>query len=345
MELQIYDTEHKLVDIVDTAVSIIWANRYRQSGDFELQVANTAKMAALLQEDFYVKRKDDKMTGIIESIFTEQDEENGDYMIVKGRCTKSILTRRIVWEQTQLNGTVENGLRRLVTDAFISPAIPERKIDNFVLAAAHGYTETLNTQYTGQEVKEAVEEICAANGYGYDVILENGQFTCDFYKGIDRSKAQTAVPQIVFSEKLDNLQGTEYQKDKTNYKSVALVAGEGEGSARRTITVQRSKDLSGLNRREMFIDARDISSNEGEISETEYNAQLQARGVPELAAATLIESMAGSVYNSAYAYKTDYNLGDIVTVISKSGVEATAQVLEVVETWDSNGYTCTPTFG
>ena len=34
-----------------------------------------------------------------------------------------------------------------------------------------------------------------------------------------------------------------------------------------------------------------------------------------------------------------------MTVINKHGIQADTQVLEIVETWDSDGYTVTPTFG
>ena len=59
----------------------------------------------------------------------------------------------------------------------------------------------------------------------------------------------------------------------------------------------------------------------------------------------MVQSMEGTVESRQYVYKKDYFLGDIVTAISKYGVQTDTQVLEVVETWDETGYTCTPTFG
>jgi hypothetical protein len=127
---------------------------------------------------------------------------------------------------------------------------------------------------------------------------------------------------------------------------VALVAGEGEGTARRCLVVGDSDENAGLHRRETFVDARDVSSNDGEIAETEYNAQLQARGDTSLAEACVIESMEGTVeHTTQYVFGMDYFLGDHVTVINKYGIQMDVQVLEVVEVWDENGYTCTPTFG
>lgn len=345
MDLWIYSEDFELLGIVDTASSVIWANRFRQCGDFEIYVSASASVLQLLQEDRFVVRQDDSMVGIIERVLLNTDEEAGDFLTVTGRCTRSILDRRIVWDQTALSGTVENVMRRLVIDAFISPAIEARKYDKLTLAAAHGYADAVSVQFTGDNLQEAIDGLCAANDYGYAITLQDKQLVLDFYKGVDRSAGQRVNPRVIFSEEYDNLTASSYSFDKTAYKSVALVAGEGEGSARRRTTVSRIIDQSGLHRREMFIDARDISSNDGEITETEYMAQLAERGRTDLNAAAMVESMDGSVVSTQYVYKTDFGLGDLVTVINKYGVQADTQLLEIVEVWDENGYTCTPTFG
>lgn len=352
MDLWIYDENFVAQGIVDAASSIIWANRYRQCGDFEIKVAATVDMIALLltgdeDADRFVVRPDDDMIGMIEYAQIVTDEESGDYLIVSGRCCRSILARRIVWNQTTVNGTAENGLRKLVTDAFISPAIPERKYERLKLAAACGFTEKLEAQYTGDNILEVHEAVCAANNYGFKVTRgEDSTLVLGLYKGVDRTVGQWENPRVIFSEEYDNLRATTYTMDKKGYKTVALVAGEGEGSARRRRVVNRLVDLSGLRRRELFVDAKDVSSNDGEITTTEYNAQLDDRGITTLSEAPIVRSMEGQIEpGQMYTYKVDYNLGDFVTIVNKYGVQVDAQVLEVVEVWDENGYTCTPTFG
>lgn len=346
MDLQIYSEDFKLLGIVDTASSIIWTNRFRQCGDFEIYIPTSAAMLELLQEDRLVGRSDDDMLCVIEKVVATTDEENGDYMTVTGRCVRSYLDRRIVWDQTALSSTVENVLRRLVTDAFISPAIAARKYDKLALAAAHGYTETVSIQYTGDNILTAIEELCAAYNYGFKITLQDGMLVADFYKATDRTANQVDNIPVVFSEEHDNLIASTYTRDKTKYKSIALVAGEGEGSARRRTTVARSTDQSGLHRRELFVDAKDISSNDGEITDSAYMAQLSERGNTSLSEAARVESMEGNVETrQMYEYGKDYHIGDAVSTITKYGIHATTQVLEVVEVWDENGYTCTPTFG
>lgn len=347
MDLWIYDEAFALQGIIDTASSIVWANRFRQCGDFEIYMPASADALELLQIDRYVVRPGNDMVCIIEQIQITTSEEDGDYITASGRDLRSILDRRIIWDQTVINGTVENVIRKLITDAYISPAIPARKYDLLSLAPAHGYDDKVSTQYTGDNLLEAIENLCAAHNYGFKILLQDGGMVVDIYKGADRSASQSALPRVIFSDEFDTLASSDYSRNKTAYKNTALVAGEGEGSARRRVSISNSPTTpSGLARREMFIDARDVSSNEGEITEAEYDAQLIDRGRPDLAEAAEVESMTGAVeLLQTYTCGKDYDLGDIVTVINKYGVQYDPQVLEVVESWDDTGYICTPTFG
>ena len=346
VDLWIYDEDFTALGVVDDYNSLIWANRFRQCGDFEIYVSVTQDLIDLLQEGRLVIRGDDDMVGIIEKVETGTDEENGDYLIASGRDLRSILDRRIVWDQTAISGTVENIMRQLVTDAFISPEIPERKYERLTLAPAHGFTERANVQYTGDNLLEVLKSLCASYSYGFKITAEDGMLVLDFYRGTDRSMTQAENPRVTFSEEYDNLRATTYTLDKTNYKTVALVAGEGEGADRQRVTVERSTDREGLHRRETYVDARDVSSNDGEFTTEELEAQLAERGNSALAEAPIVESVEGTIEPmQMFLYKTDYFQGDIVTVVNKYGVAVDTQVLETVESWDEDGYTCTPTFG
>lgn len=344
--LWIYDENFIAQGVVDNYNSLIWANRFRQCGDFEIYVSISQDLIDLLQEGRMVVRPDDDMVGIIEKVETGTDEENGDYLIASGRCLRSILDRRIIWDQTAISGTVESIMRKLVTDAFISPAIAARKYDRLTLAPAHGYTERATVQYTGDNLLEVLENLCASYNYGFKITVEDGLLVLDFYKGTDRSMTQTVNPRVIFSEEYDNLRATTYTLDKTHYKTVALVAGEGEGTDRQRVIVGRSIDQEGLHRRELYVDARDVSSNDGEFTAAEVTAQLQERGNSGLSEAPIVESVEGTIEPmQMFAYKTDYFQGDTVTVVNKYGIAVDTQVLETVESWDEDGYTCTPTFG
>lgn len=342
MQLNVYDKNEKLLGIIDEFTSLIWTKRHYECGDFELYMQCNDELLSLIRSGYYVNRTDDDMTCIIESIKIDTDVEYGDYITVTGRDLKSILDRRIVWYQTSLYGKTEECIRRLIQSNAITPDIASRRIRNLKLGELHGFTETMEEQITGTNLYESVVNICKANKLGFNIYLKNHEFVFDLYKGTDRSYDQKIIPYVVFSPEFDNLPRSNYQYNTANYKNTALVAGEGEGTARRHAAVEFGADLD---RREMYIDARDISSNEGEIDEFDYNQLLLGRGNNKLAEAIIAENIDGEIETlGQYTYGVDYFLGDIVQVKNEYGVEAKATVIEAIECEDTSGKRIVPTF-
>ena len=346
MEFNILDKDRQWIDVIDYHKSGIWTPRYYDVSDFEIYVESTPRTINALQEGNYVTRPDSDMACIIEKIQATTDAENGKYLIVTGRSLQSILGRRIVWQQTNLAGTVEDCIRQLINENIINPSIPGRKIEDFVLAEKAGFTETMEMQVTGDNLLDVIKNLCQTYEYGFDVNFNDTmQFVFRLYKGTDRSYSQSENPYVVFAPDFDNIKSSTYTADKTSYKNVALVAGEGEGVERKTVSVGTT---TGLARYEMFVDARDLSTNAGteeEITLEEYNDLLAQRGDENLAAAVIQETFEGEVEPTVnYIYGQDYFLGDIVQVENEYGIRNAPRVTEVIECEDENGYTATPTF-
>ena len=296
-----------------------------------------------MQEGFYLVRTDCDMVGIIENIFLTTDAENGNWLTVTGRDAKSILERRIVWEQTNLYSTAANGIIKLLNDNIISAATA-RKISNFTATTPDStiFTDHLEKQITGENLYESILAICQEFYYGSKVTLNNGIFNFELYKGTDRSVSQTANPHVVFSPEFENFLASDYSFETTNYRNVALVAGEGEGKARITRSVGTA---SGLDRYEIYVDSRNTSSNDGEITATEYANLLIAEGQETLAENVKTEIFEGTINSGrTYEYNSDYFLGDIVTMRNEFGMQKDVRIIEVIESLDENGLTITPSF-
>ena len=103
-------------------------------------------------------------------------------------------------------------------------------------------------------------------------------------------------------------------------------------------------DASGVDRREIFVDARDVSSNDGELTDTEYYAQLTQRGVENLAENAEMRNFEGETVDYTYKYGYDYGIGDIVEVVNEYGMQAATRVIEVIESEDESGKYTIPTF-
>ena len=226
-----------------------------------------------------------------------------------------------------------------------SNAMTNRIIENVRLGQLKGYEETLKAQYTGDELGKVITETCTANGIGYKNILIENNFQFELYKGEDRSYNQSKNPYVVFSDEYDNLASSGYTKTTSSHKNTALVAGEGEGLLRTTKEVGNSN--KGLDRREIYVDARDLSSNNEEIETWEYDLLLDERGTEELSAHLITEVFTGDVeLTDRYKYKEEVDIGDICSIENKKwGVYSNSRVIGVIETDDENGETIVFEFG
>lgn len=346
MELYVLNRDFKIINYIDTFVSLEWVKRYFDTGDFVLNCVADMNIINSLQKRNYLVREDDERIMIIEKINITTSAENGNTVNVSGRSIESILGRRIVWKQTnsKASETVEQFIRRLVDENVINPTDPKRKIPNLILGELKGFTEKIEKQVTGDNLLTAIKEICQAYNYGFKITMnEAGYLVFDLYKGADRSYNQSINPYVVFSNDYDNIINTEYEYDETNISNVALIGGEGEGTARK---YQSIGDSEGFDRYELFVDANDISSNDGEIALEDYNNLLIERGNEKIAENTFVESYTGEVETTlTYVYKKDYDLGDIVETVNEYGMEATPRIIEIIESENENGYRVVPTFG
>lgn len=343
MDIYVLNQSFEKIGIVDTYKSIIWTKRYYSAGDFELYLPASADILNLIQIDYYLQRVDDDSIMIVENIEIQTDAENGDFIIISGRSAESILSRRIVWNQTNLNTTAENAIRKIINENLISPQDSKRKINDLVLGAANGFTEKIEQQVTGTNVATWLETVCKTYGYGWKIALESNKFLFTLYKGKNLTYSNTdGNIFVVFSPEFDNLINSNYKFNTQNYKNSALVLGEGEGTARTRAEIGTATDLD---RYETFVDARDLSTNNGEISAAEYKNMLSERGKQKIAEQTTTTEFDGNIEtDGVYKYKQDYNLGDVVQIENDYGITATSRIIEIIENEDENGHKVVPTF-
>lgn len=349
MDLYILNTDLQTVAIVDTYKSLIWTDRYNSYGDFELYLLIQNELLQYLKQDYYVWNANSEHTMLIETLSIKTDIEEGNNLTVTGRSLESILDRRIIWGQKTVSGNLQNAVKTLLEECIINPSDSNRKIPNFVFQSSDDPNVTgltVEAQYTGDNLYDAIQKLCEEHEIGFKVTLSNaGEFIFQLYAGSDRSYNQTGLPYVVFSPGFENIINSNYIESRSSLKNVTLVGGEGEGASRKYTTVGSG---SGLNRREIFTDARDISSDVGEgrtLSEDEYNAQLQQRGSETLAENTDTTSFEGEVETTTmFQYNIDFFNGDVVQIANEYGHERTARISEVVMSEDGNGFSIYPTF-
>ena len=348
MELFVLNADFESIAVIDTYESMIWTDRYNAYGDFEIYFAMDENLLEYIKEDYYLWLKDSEHSMIIEDIKIDADTEEGNRLIVTGRSLESILERRIIWGQRIFSGNLQNAIQTMLNENIISPSVADRKIANFIFVPSTDSkitSLTIDNQYTGDDLYTVIKGLCEENNIGFKIVLtDDNQFAFSLYAGADRSYDQTENPYVVFSPNFENIINSNYFSSKAGYRNVTLVAGEGEGASRKTTVVGSA---SGLDRRELFTDARDISSDteDGTLSDAEYIAQLRTKGLKNLADHMITTAFEGEVeVTRLFKYGEDFFIGDIVQIANEYGNENSAYISELIILNSDEGLSIYPTF-
>lgn len=339
----IMNDQFQRLAIIDDYSSFIWSTRYYTSGDFQLIVDVNKSNMQLFQKDYYVVRDDDEHIGIIEDIKIQRNEDGQEQFVIKGRFLDAIIGRRIIATQTTVSGKISACIEQLLNDNIIDPDDSDRQIDNFTIDS-YEISTTMQAQYTGKNLLETISSICKTYGIGYKVTLnDNNEFVFQLFEGVDRTYDQTANPWVIFSDTYDNLLSSEYEENYQKLANAVLVAGEGEGLDRKTAWV--TDGSTGLARHEIYKDQRNIRSNDGEISDEEYEELLEESGKESMTKYTT--AFSGKVYFDNITYKQDIGIGDLCVIEnSRWGIYMNTRLVEVIESINEAGeYSITPTFG
>lgn len=350
MELLILNENFETDNVLDKFESLIWTDRYSAYGDFEVYTSANKNIIDIAKENYYLWSTDSEHMMIIEDFKLESDVEFGNHYTITGRSLESILLRRIVWSQTNLDGYLEGQVQRLLNENVINPTLSGRKIPNFVFEPSGDPTIAamkVQAQFTGDVLYDAIKKICDSANIGFKVTLnDQNKFAFKLYAGTDRSYDQITNPYVVFSPNFENIINSNYTKSSRALATVGLVAGEGEGAQRKTAIVGNNAS-SGLGRREVYIDARDISSqiDGGTLTDAQYNQMLIARGNEKMLDNVTIEAFDGEVETSRlYRYGTDFFMGDIVQLENEYGMKSKVRITEYIYNESTNGRSAYPTF-
>lgn len=369
MDLYICDENLNVVAILDQYTSLIWTERYNRCGDFQVKTSYDESLfqaitnGSNMQHDSYLMIRESNSIMLIEEVTVITDAEAGPELEFKGRSLESIIDRRIVYDQTVLDASVDESIHKIFNQNIISPKDPARQFPNFVYLPAEFETiqnesseeETEQTQYFGNNIYDVVVNVCGVHGLGFRIQLDDGVMTFQLYKGLDRSYNQSERPRVIFSPRFENLLNSNYVESVSDYRNVAIIVGEGEEIVDCIVTeVSREEEtgVSGFNRREVFIDGSGISQEYHDedgwtmtMSDEEYTAELKNKALEELTDMDYRSSFDGEIESGvSFIYGQDYYLGDIVQIENEHGMTAEARVTEFIRSYDENGYKEYPTF-
>ena len=152
---------------------------------------------------------------------------------------------------------------------------------------------------------------------------------------------------MIFSEDYGNLYETTYRtNDQSEANHAYILAKDGETEYVFDLAQNPEAPLTGLDRREIYVDATDVSREEG-MSFDSWQARVLQKARNTLNANAKSEAFeADTMPDGNFVYRRDYDLGDIVTVQKESwGIERDLRITEIEESYENGVMLVTPTFG
>lgn len=363
MELYVFNRELSLIGIIDNFTSLQWNRRYLKCGDFELQCNLTVDNLNLLQKGNIIWKQGDSEAGYINYRNLKQDTDGKEILDVKGNFLTGYLKQRIIWNNINMNDTVENIMRALVNQNCINPVDVNRIIPNLTLSNLKNLEFLTNyIQDKHNNLGDEMEALSALSNLGHrvDFDIVNKKLIFEVYAGTDRSVNQSVVSPCIFSKEFENVLEQEYTDSNDNLKNVELVNGtytpasSGDSEAvpiNQSITIGNA---TGLDRYETFLDGGDTSAsgkdeNGNDITITEQDAlnMLMDKGNTDIVQYQEVQTFDSKInVNSNLVYKQDFDLGDIVTCTSKKwGITLDARITEIGEVYEEQGPQVNITFG
>lgn len=353
MNLIILDENFDTLGVVSVFKTLIWDRRYYAPGLFELYTP--AEFFELMNTGRYLYRSDRTDLGVIREVNFARDAKGVRTAYCKGYFAEELLNNRVIDSQVNITGTPEAIGRQLVNRFAINPTDTARKIQGLQLGTAHGLGESITVTATGDRLGDKLYEIEQTQELSHRLIYNYLANTLSFelWKGKDRRDTQEVNSWAIFSDSFYNVKNAVYDRDESDCKNFAYVAGEGEGSSRTIVEVD-IRSSEDEERRELWVDARDLQSEYTDDGGTEhtytpeqYRALLRQRGLEKLAEYEKIETVNSDVDPDAnLVYMTDFDLGDLCTYrYTDVGIETIKRITEIQEVYEGSKQTLSVIFG
>lgn len=353
MNLIILDQNFDTLGVVSVFNTLIWDRRYYASGLFELYTP--AEFFELMNTGRYLFRNDRKDLGVIREVNFARDAKGARTAYCKGYFAEELLNDRVLNTQINITGTPEAIGRQLVQKFAINPTDANRKLQHLQLGAQTGVGTSVTVTATGDKLGDKLFDIEKTQELSHRLVYDYQANTLSFevWQGKDRTDSQEVNSWAIFSDSFYNVKNAVYDRDESDCKNFAYVAGEGEGASRVIVEVD-IRASADEERRELYVDARDLQSvytddngTEHAYTAAQYRQLLQQRGLEKLAEYEKIETVNSDVDPDAnLIYLTDFDLGDLCTYrYTDVGIETTKRITEIQEVYEGSKQTLSVVFG
>lgn len=304
MRIDVFSPAHEQTTAIFSFVSFTYRRMFRGAGEFTLEL-NSFDEADNLQNGNYLIAGSDAY--IIENRH-KYDDGGKPKLELSGRHVNSLMDRRVITSfAINTTDTIENQLRALVAENFISPTNSDRTVESIALAPLKGITQKAASGYSvkNMTVLNALDQICSLYGLGWrlNYLPEQAQFAFEILPGRDKTS------DVFFSDAYQNIAESEIYENTQGYKNVLYnVTDTG-------VSIYGSG--SGIERREMIAENMEAADASEKLAESRI--QIGASG-------RILDTQ-------QFTYEEDWDLGDTVNYTDTSlGFSVDQPILEIEET-------------
>ena len=368
MLVYILDEQLRKIDLLKKYTFVQYTDKVRKVGTFKIN-------ARIVKDNLYLLDKkrqffvlfDHRLIGEVKKVTRDSDSEYEKVITIEGKLSLVLFENRVINGTLKFKGYTFEYVGQLVKSYITADKESNRYISIDVNLGNEKEQEELKSicnivdkQVTGgylwDEMENALEQdgLCISfTPKGTELVASSDvgveEWSLRVTRGVDRTKwNKEGNPPVVFSQSLSNIERTSYIVNSEDYKNVAYIAGEGEEEDRKwyevyapdqvqTYAESESQNKKGWLRKELWIDARDVQSEDEEgnaLSESEYEEAIKQRANEKFAENQLSETYEATITeaNKQYTYGVDYNKGDWVTVVDNElGIEVDVQITEVTK--------------
>lgn len=338
VSIRIFDKDINFIGEVDAYTSLFYIRKWNTYNECEFHVTNYNK-ELFKKNNIIMLNNDTTKVAVIKHI--EVDNSDTKDILVKAYGLTRWFLDRVTYPPAgksydYYNTNIESIMIGLVNTNAINPADKNRKIPYLIADTNQnrGAKTVYQTRYDNllDELTKLSE--LSELGFRTDLDYRNKRFIFKVVNGLDRSTEQNINSYALFARKFDNILSEKYTDSDIDYKNMAVIGGQGEGIDRKIEYI--NNELAGIDRKEMFIDARDLE-NEDE------STNLTDRAKEKLAEHQEVTSHECSV--NTKDYKKVWDLGDYVTIRNDEvGVTQKTQITEAKEIYE-DGFKVEVTFG
>lgn len=349
MELYPLDALFRRVDVIDKFNSLIWTERFKASGDFELDINSTRQSRTQLKVGTLLAMNESFRVMRVDSTEDKTSDDGQKILTVKGSSLEAILVDRVAMGSLDdltttpkwtITDTPTEIARKIFHDICVTGILDPGDVIPFINEGTFMDPSTIaepidpiTVDLDPTTVYDAIKNLADVWNFGFRLLrhYDMSALYFDVYTGNDRTTAQTTLPAVVFAEALDNLQNTNELTSIAAAKNVAYVYSPAGFEMVYPIGVD--PEVEGFERRILVVNASDITVDNPDVS-----AALIQRGNEALSQAQVYQAFDGEIsQNSLYKYGRDYQLGDTVEQRNVDGVTNIMRVTEQIFVSDEQG--------